>query len=66
MLVGGAELAGALYPEIDELVLKVSPVTIGAGIPLFAGKSGTNPRAFTMTGHTVLPGGAAFLTYTRA
>ena len=63
-LVGGAELAGALYPEIDELVLKVNPVTIGAGIPLFAGKSETNPRAFTMIGHTVLPCGAAFLTYT--
>ncbi|MFI0192758.1 dihydrofolate reductase family protein [Streptomyces sp. NPDC017082] len=65
-LVGGAELAGALYPEIDELVLKVNPVTIGAGIPLFAGKSETNPRAFTMTGHTVLPSGTVFLSYTRA
>ncbi|MFH9663471.1 dihydrofolate reductase family protein, partial [Streptomyces sp. NPDC017248] len=65
-LVGGAELAGALYPEIDELVLKVNPVTIGAGIPLFAGKSETNPRAFTMTGHTALPSGTVFLSYTRA
>ncbi len=65
-LVGGGELAGALYPEIDELVLKVNPVTIGTGIPLFARKSQTNPRTFTLTDHTVLPSGATFLTYTRA
>ncbi|MFD7417126.1 dihydrofolate reductase family protein [Kitasatospora purpeofusca] len=67
-LVGGAELAGALYPEIDELVLKVNPVTVGTGTPLFAGrgKDGVSPRTFTLTDHTVLPGGTAFLTYTRA
>lgn len=65
-LVGGAELAGALYPEIDELILKVNPVTVGAGIPLFAGKREVNPRTFTLTDHTVLPGGTAFLTYAKA
>ncbi|GAA4835613.1 dihydrofolate reductase family protein [Kitasatospora terrestris] len=64
-LVGGAELAGALYGEIDELVLKVSPVTVGAGIPLFAGKHGTDPRTFALADQVVLPGGAMFLTYTR-
>ncbi|MFE1971644.1 dihydrofolate reductase family protein [Streptomyces hygroscopicus] len=65
-LVGGGELAGALYPEIDELVLKVNPVTVGAGIRLFAGRAEADPRPFTLTGHTVLPSGAAFLTYRRA
>ncbi|MEV6211630.1 dihydrofolate reductase family protein [Kitasatospora sp. NPDC051914] len=65
-LVGGGELAGALYPEIDELVLKVNPVVVGAGIPLFAGKTEADPRAFTLTGHTVLSSGVAFLTYGRA
>lgn len=35
-LCGGGTLAGALLPEIDELVLKVNPVTLGRGIPLFA------------------------------
>jgi dihydrofolate reductase len=65
-LVGGAELAGALYPEIDEFVLKVNPVVIGTGIPLFTGRAEANPRAFTLTDHTVLPSGAAFLTYARS
>ena len=36
-LCGGADLATALYPEIDELILKVNPVLLGSGIPLFAG-----------------------------
>jgi len=34
-LCGGGSLAGALLPEIDELVLKVSPIVAGNGIPLF-------------------------------
>ena len=36
-LCGGGSLAGALATEIDRLVLKVNPVALGAGIPLFAG-----------------------------
>jgi dihydrofolate reductase len=35
-LCGGSDLAGALLPEIDELILKVNPVVIGSGKPLFA------------------------------
>jgi dihydrofolate reductase len=63
-LVGGAELAGALYQEIDELVLKVNPVTVGAGIPLFAGKNDASPRRFVLSDHVTLESGVAFLTYT--
>ncbi|MFF8422668.1 dihydrofolate reductase family protein [Streptomyces sp. NPDC015680] len=64
-LVGGAELAGALYSEIDGLVIKLSPMTIGSGIPLFSHKAVFDPCNWDLTDHTVLKSGAAFLTYAR-
>lgn len=65
-LLGGAELAGSLYSEIDALILKVGPLTIGDGIPLFSRKAAFDPRTWTLTDHTALKSGAVFLTYTRA
>ncbi|MFJ5549775.1 dihydrofolate reductase family protein [Streptomyces sp. NPDC093225] len=64
-LVGGAELAGALYGEIDRLIVKLSPLTIGAGIPLFGRSTPFEPGMWELTDHTVLAAGAAFLTYDR-
>lgn len=64
-LVGGGELAGALYGEIDRLILKVGPLTIGTGIPLFSRTAAFDPRNWELTDHTVLGSGAAFLTYDR-
>ncbi|MFH8516177.1 dihydrofolate reductase family protein [Streptomyces gelaticus] len=64
-LIGGAELAGALYSEIDGLIVKLSPMTIGTGIPLFSDKAAFDPRGWDLTDHTVLKCGAAFLTYAR-
>ncbi|MEV0746689.1 dihydrofolate reductase family protein [Streptomyces sp. NBC_00184] len=65
-LVGGGELAGSLYPEIDTLIVKLSPMTIGAGIPLFSHKATFDPNAWTLTGNRILGSGAVFLTYERA
>ncbi|WP_406450518.1 dihydrofolate reductase family protein [Streptomyces sp. NBC_00876] len=65
-LVGGGELAGSLYSEIDTLIVKLSPMTIGAGIPLFSQKATFDPTGWTLTDHTVLGSGVAFLTYDRA
>ncbi|OXM61528.1 dihydrofolate reductase family protein [Amycolatopsis vastitatis] len=44
-LCGGANLAGQLLPEIDELVVKSYPVVAGGGVPMFSG--GFGPRGFT-------------------
>jgi dihydrofolate reductase len=64
-VVGGGALAGALYPEIDQLVVKLAPLTIGAGIPLFGRDAVFEPRTWELTEHTVLASGTLVLTYTR-
>jgi dihydrofolate reductase len=65
-IVGGSTLAGALHPEIDRLIIKLGPPTIGSGIPLFGPGSAFAPRVRDLAGHTVLESGAAFLTHTPA
>ncbi|GIF13166.1 dihydrofolate reductase family protein [Actinoplanes teichomyceticus] len=64
-LVGGGALAGSLYAEIDQLVVKLSPLTVGAGVPLFGREAVFEPRGWELTGHTVLDSGTLFLTYDR-
>jgi dihydrofolate reductase len=60
-LCGGAKLAAALFPEIDELILKINPVVFGAGIPLFEGVAATLPA--TLTGHRAYPNGFVLAKY---
>ena len=48
---------------VDELWLKIFPVTLGSGKRLFA--EGTNPAAFKLTGSKVSPQGVIFANYTR-
>ncbi|GAA4620348.1 dihydrofolate reductase family protein [Saccharopolyspora hordei] len=60
-LVGGAQLAAALRPEIDELLIKLHPVAAGAGIPLFDGDF--RPERFDLVRAEPHPGGIVHLTY---
>lgn len=62
-LCGGGNLAYQLLPEIDELILKLYPIVIGSGIPLFAGEF--QPLHFTLAARHVYDNGVALLTYTR-
>ncbi|MFI7384199.1 dihydrofolate reductase family protein [Streptomyces sp. NPDC049813] len=39
-LCGGAQLAGLLADEVDELVVKTYPLVFGAGLPMFGGGAG--------------------------
>ena len=63
-LCGGADLAGQLLPEVDELIVKQYPVVAGSGIPLF--RAGFSPRAFTLTDSRVFERGNVVLTYAKA
>src|SRR5262249_8936090 len=54
-LCGGAKLAAGVFAEIDELILKINPVLIGAGIPLFDGVVGT--RVTTLSEYKVYANG---------
>ncbi|MFS0713477.1 dihydrofolate reductase family protein [Microbacterium sp. 2P01SA-2] len=46
-LCGGGQLAGALLPEIDRVVVKRHPVVFGAGIRIFGGAA-YEPRPFSL------------------
>ncbi|MES5816969.1 dihydrofolate reductase family protein [Streptomyces sp. RG80] len=44
-LCGGAQIAGELFDEIDEIVVKTYPITLGTGMPMFR-----SAFSFTMFG----------------
>lgn len=60
-LCGGGVLAGALYDEIDVIVLKRHPILIGAGIPLVVGDFA--PRLFELTEQYTAEGSVTISTY---
>lgn len=63
-LCGGGQLAATLVDEIDDLVLKVHPVTFGAGIPLFAGSY--DPRRWERVDLTTYDSGVMLAHFRRA
>jgi dihydrofolate reductase len=62
-LCGGGELAAQLRDEVDELIVKINPVVLGAGIPLFAG--GFRPDGLRLTGTRTFGTGTIMATYAR-
>ena len=62
-LCGGAELAGELHDEIDELVIKTYPVVLGSGMPMFG--SGFALTEFTLDEVRVFDNGVVVRTYGR-
>jgi dihydrofolate reductase len=62
-LCGGGKLAGAVLPEIDQLVIKNYPVVAGGGVPVFTG--GFNPTSFTPTRQKSFSNGACVTWYDR-
>lgn len=63
-LAGGGRLAGALGAEIDELIVKIYPVLVGTGTPLFA--ADFDPVRFTLTEKHFFSSGTAVMSYVRA
>ncbi|MER5715902.1 dihydrofolate reductase family protein [Streptomyces sp. NPDC002132] len=62
-LCGGGKLAGAVLPEIDELVIKSYPVVAGAGTPAFDGAF--DPTVFDIAERTAFPSGVTLTHLTR-
>ncbi|MFJ4684658.1 dihydrofolate reductase family protein [Streptomyces sp. NPDC088789] len=62
-LCGGARIAGELFPEVDELVIKTYPVVYGSGMPMFGGV--TDLAAFTLGSVRGFGNGVLVRTYTR-
>lgn len=62
-LCGGAQVAGALADEIDELVIKTYPLVLGSGMPMF--DSGFSITQFTLESVRTFGNGALVRTYSR-
>ncbi|MFE2998203.1 dihydrofolate reductase family protein [Nocardia sp. NPDC059246] len=65
-LCGGGELAQTLLPEIDQVFLKLYPMVLGHGRPLF-GTAGhlPEPARFRVLTSRVFEDGVAFIKYSR-
>ncbi|WP_454042636.1 dihydrofolate reductase family protein [Cellulosimicrobium sp. Marseille-Q8652] len=64
-LCGGGVLAAVLADEIDRLALKINPVVLGAGIPLFDAR-GYAPERWENTGTQTFASGVTLAEYARS
>jgi dihydrofolate reductase len=64
-LCGGGALAAALVDEIDRLVLKINPILLLQGTPLFAGGS-NQPLQFRLVASTPYESGVTVNEYVRS
>lgn len=62
-LAGGAQLAGSLIGEIDEVILKLYPIMLGTGIPTMDGEF--DLASLSRTDVTTFDSGHVILTYSR-
>ncbi|PWI15632.1 deaminase [Streptomyces sp. Act143] len=62
-LCGGAQLAGQLRDEVDELVIKTYPVALGTGMPMFA--AGFSVDEFALDAVRAFGNGVLVRTYSR-
>ncbi len=60
-LCGGGQLAGQLFNEVDELIVKVNPVVVGSGTPLV--DRGFDPTRFSLRDATAIGGDVVLLHY---
>ncbi|MEV6768054.1 dihydrofolate reductase family protein [Nocardia sp. NPDC051030] len=65
-LCGGGELAQTLLPEIDQIFLKLYPIVLGQGRPLFgAGARLPEASKFRVLTSRIFEDGVAFIKYSR-
>ncbi|MBB5911644.1 dihydrofolate reductase [Nocardia transvalensis] len=64
-LCGGGELAQTLLPEIDQIFLKLYPIVLGVGRPLFGATHLPEPARFRVLTSRVFEDGVAFVKYVR-
>ncbi|GHC47384.1 dihydrofolate reductase family protein [Streptomyces flavofungini] len=63
-LCGGAQVAGQLIDEVDELVLKTYPVLLGSGMPMFGGVESAVSE-FELASSRIFGNGVVVRTYSR-
>ncbi len=63
-LAGGGRLAGSLFGEIDEVIVKMYPIMLGAGLPMISG--GFDPAPLRRVDLTTFDTGHVILRYIRA